>query len=336
MAYLFQKLSITWLSTILCITTFAQSQKGITGRTDTSFTTYGAYSHDLPNYPGIRVVTWNARPDVEIQKDITYCTLGKRTLVLDVFRPKDHAGNKGHATGGIAFIMVHGGGWRSGNRAQHYPLAQALAQRGYVCFTPEYRLSTEALFPAAVYDLKAAIRWVRAHAADYGVDAARVVVGGFSAGGELAAFLGVTGNMPLFEGDDCNLGADTRVNAVVDIDGILAFTHPESGEDDDSKSTSAATYWFGYARKDNPGLWNAASPLTYAGPHTPPTLFLNSSAARMHAGRDDYNKILNGYGIYTEVHRFEDAPHCFPLYYPWFDPMVGYIDGFIKKVFPNN
>ena len=146
--------------------------------------------------------------------------------------------------------------------------------------------------------------------------------------------MGTTGNMPLFEGSECNTGFNTHVNAVIDIDGTLSFVHPESGEGIDSIGRiSAGTYWFGYNKKQNYGMWVVASPLTYVSAETPPTLFLNSSVARMHAGRDDYIKLLKGYDIYTEVHGFDDAPHSFPLFDPWFDPMLQYIDGFLKKVF---
>lgn len=53
----------------------------------------------------------------------------------------------------------------------------------------------------------------------------------------------------------------------------------------------------------------------------------------MHAGRDDYLKVLNTNGIYSEVHEFENSPHSFCLFNPWFEPTIGYIDGFLKKVF---
>jgi acetyl esterase/lipase len=204
---------------------------------------------------------------------------------------------------------------------------------GYACFTPEYRLSTEALFPAAVYDLKESIRWIKKNADKYTIDTAKIVVSGFSAGGELAAFLGVTGNMPLFEGTQTPNAISTQVNAVIDMDGILSFVHPESGEGDDSKRTSAATYWFGYGKNEQPKLWEAASSLSYTGSQTPPTLFINSGVDRMHAGRTDYIRILDQNHIYSEVHTFEGAPHSFPLFEPWFEPMVNYIDGFLKKVF---
>ena len=61
----------------------------------------------------------------------------------------------------------------------------------------------------------------------------------------------------------------------------------------------------------------------------------DSLVARMHAGRDDYLKVLNTNGIYSEVHEFENSPHSFCLFNPWFEPTIGYIDGFLKKVFKN-
>src|SRR3954452_7094050 len=320
---------IIFLCNWLFVNMHAQSITGITNKPDTSYTTYSAYKYSKADNPNIKIVGDFNYNDVAIKKSITYCAIGDRNLVIDAFTPKQSSNKR------VAVIMIHGGGWRTGNRSQHYPLAESLAHLGYVCFTPEYRLSTEALFPAAIYDIKAAIRWVKANAAAYNIDTSKIVIAGFSAGGELAAFMGTTGNMPLFEGANCNIGINTHVNAVIDIDGTLSFVHPESGEGNDSTGRiSAGTYWFGYNKKENPGLWLAASPLTYVSSSTPPTLFLNSSVDRMHAGRSDYIKVLNEYGIYAEVHAFAGAPHSFPLFYPWFDPMLKYIDDFLNKVFP--
>jgi acetyl esterase/lipase len=321
------KNALTFLPLLLLASVlFAQRYTGVTKVPDTSFTNHSAYLNTVKQHPGIKIVAELKSPLVKEKKSVTYQVLGKQILLLDIFQPAQN-------TNRAAVIIIHGGGWRSGSRMQHYPLAQHLAALGYTCFTPEYRLSTEALFPAAVYDIKAAIRWVRSNAAKYNVDTGKIAVLGFSAGGELAAFMGTTGNMPLFEGLQGRPAIGSQVNAVVDIDGILAFIHPESGEGDDSKRTSAATYWFGYSKEENPMLWNAASPLGYAGARTPPTLFLNSSVARMHAGRDDYIRILSANNIYSEVHTFDGAPHAFCLFEPWFTPTVSYVDGFLKKVF---
>ncbi|HEY6062980.1 MAG TPA: pectinesterase family protein, partial [Chitinophagaceae bacterium] len=253
---------------------------------------------------------------------------GNHKLLLDAFYPKRKSTVKR-----TAILIFHGGGWRSGNKTLHHPLAQQLASLGYVCFTPEYRLSTEALFPAAIYDAKAAIRWVRENALRYGVDVNQIVVAGHSAGGELAAFLGTTNDKAGFEGFGGHSNFSSKVNAVINMDGILAFIHPESGEGDDTRRVSAATNWFGSNKTENPRLWMQGSPLTHVGPHTPPTLFINSSVERMHAGRDDYIRILRHYNIYTEVKLFGNAPHSFCLFEPWFSPIVQTIDQFLIKIF---
>ncbi len=320
---------ITLAFFIACyITPYAQLTSGITGKPDTSFTTFSAYNSTKKSHPEISIAEELHSKSIKEKANNVYCCIGDRTLLLDVFYPA-----KKSSAPRAAIMIIFGGGWRSGNRSQHYPLAQQLANRGYVCFTPDYRLSTEALYPAAVYDLKAALRWIHSHAKSYGVDTNKIAVAGFSAGGELAAFIGTTNGDNKYEGPACNKAFSSRVQAIVDMDGTLSFVNAESGEGDDSKRTSAATYWFGYAKKDNHQLWEEASPLAHVSPNTPPTLFINSSVDRMHAGREEYRKVLKEAGTYSEVKSFPDAPHSFPLFHPWFIPMVNSIDDFLHRVF---
>ncbi|SNC63661.1 Acetyl esterase/lipase [Hymenobacter gelipurpurascens] len=298
---------------------------------DTSFTTYSAYTKAKKQNPAISIARPPVPRRVRSKNDLVYCTRGAHGLMLDVFYPK--AKRKQRLP---AVLLVHGGGWRSGDRSQHVPMAQQLAAQGFVAVTAEYRLSTEAQYPAAVLDLKAAIRWMRANASAYAIDTTRIAVWGFSAGGQLAALVGTTNGGPLFEDNQCYPTHSSSVQAIVDVDGILAFLHPESGEGDDSKNTSAATYWFGSAKTVHPELWQQASALTYVGPQTPPTLFINSSVARMHAGRDDMARELSKLGVYYEVQQFSDAPHPFPLFNPWFEPTLDYTVKFLRKVFGPN
>ncbi|MVN92606.1 alpha/beta hydrolase [Mucilaginibacter aquatilis] len=290
---------------------FCQFMQGLTHKPDTSFSNNSAYRNAVKKYPAIKLAPDSLPEDVEAIKNISYSTVNKQLLLLDVFAPKRQQKRL------PAIIIIHGGGWRSGNRTQHYALAQQLARQGFVCFTPAYHLSTDALYPAAVNDLKAAIAWVKSHAKKYNVDAKKLSVLGFSAGGQLATLLGTT---------------EKNLMAIVDIDGTLALIHPESGEGDDSKSISAATYWFGYNKTQRPDLWKEAAALTHVGPLTPPTLFINSSVDRMHAGRTDYIDTLNKYKIYSEVHTFPDSPHTFCLFEPWFTPTVKYITSFLNKL----
>jgi pectinesterase len=322
-----KRIGISILLFLLHLNGSSQSTKGITGQPDTSYSLYSAYAGTIKSNPEAKIVNEFHSSSIVAEKNVTYCIAGNSKLLMDVFYPKQKSSAKR-----IAIIIVHGGGWRTGNRTLHHPLAERLADLGYVCFTPGYRLSTEALYPAGIYDVKSSIRWVRKNAAKYNIDPDKIVEAGHSAGGELAAMMGATNDIASFEGDGCNKNISSKVNAVIDMDGLLAFIHSESGEGDDSKRTSAATNWFGYSKTENPKLWKEGSPLSHIGPHTPPTLFINSNVARMHAGRDDYIKILNEYNVYTEIKYF-DAPHSFVLFEPWFTPMVQSIDAFLKRVF---
>jgi pectinesterase len=312
---------------------FAQRSAGLTHQPDTSFSNYSAYKNALKKYPDITIAKDSLPSSVTAVKDITYRTTGGRELKIDAFYPKYQRIHGTKFKQYPAVLIIYGGGWRSGNRQQHTALAEQLAAKGYACFTVDYTLSTEALYPAAVYDLKAAIRWIRTNASTYRVSSQRLAVLGFSAGGQLASLLSTTGDLPLFDEAGSDSKKSTKVQALIDIDGTLSFVHPESGEGDDSKKPSAATLWFGYSKKENPELWKQASPLTYAGAQTPPTLFINSSIDRMHAGRNDFTSILNQYHIYNEVYTFPDSPHAFCLFEPWFTPTVNYIVSFLDKVF---
>jgi pectinesterase len=306
----------------------AKHVDGFSPYPDTSYTTWSAFENTRKAYPDIKIVPELKSRAIAGKRNIRYMPSPKYVRELDAFYPAGKSAQKRPA-----IVIIHGGGWRSGNPAQHHPLAQHLAAQGYVCFTPNYTLSTYRQYPEAIYDLKKALRWIVQHADQYHVDTNKIAVLGFSAGGELAAFLGTTIGDPKFEGPIYPKEQPAPIHAIVDIDGTLSFTHPETGEGDDSKKTSAATYWLGYAKKDSLALWNEASPLTHVGAHTPPTLFINSSVARMHAGREDFIKVLNQYNIYSEVKTFENAPHSFCLFDPWFQPTVNYIDDFLKRVF---
>ena len=305
----------------------APSQKGLTMQHDTSYTNVKALQDAQKVNANARLVLQNTPPSVSVEKNILYQKIGTQNLLLDAFLPKNKTN-----TLRPAVIIIHGGGWRSGSREQHHALAERLAALGYACFTPEYRLSTHALFPAAVQDLKTAVRYLKANAATYHIDTNKIAALGFSAGGELAAFLGTTGDTTAWDGKGYT-GFSSKINAVIDLDGTLSFVHTESGEGNEKKRPSAASLWLGYTRIENPELWRTASPLTHISPHTPPTLFVNSGVARMHAGRDDYSDFLKKQNIYTDFKAFDDAPHAFVFCQPWFDTMLVYIDDFLKKVF---
>ncbi|WP_254292061.1 alpha/beta hydrolase [Sphingomonas tagetis] len=143
-------------------------------------------------YPGGIV----ARPHVEFANQ-----LGFRPLQLDLYLHADRA----RAARRPLILWIHGGGWSRGDArgsaafADFPAVLAAVAVRGYVVASVDYRLSGEAKFPAQIQDVKAAIRYLRAHAVDYGVDPSRVVVWGGSAGGHLAALAATTCRVTEFD-----------------------------------------------------------------------------------------------------------------------------------------
>ncbi len=133
---------------------------------------------------------------------------------------------------------------------------------------------------------------VRANDKKYNLDKSKIAVHGVSAGGQLAALVGTINGIKKFEGNGGNAKQSSSVQAIIDIDGILAFKHPESAEG------KIAAEWLGGTYEEKPGVWTEASALTHADKNTPPCLFINSSNTRFHAGRDDMIKILEGFGIF--------------------------------------
>lgn len=273
-----------------------------------------------------------ALPDVPsgviLKRDVVYRTVAGRQLHMDICLPS-------RAGSGVAaaVILIHGGGWRSGDRSMELPMALQLAGHGYVTATIEYRLSPEALYPGAVLDLKAAVRWMRAHARDYGVDTLRIAAYGCSSGGHLASLLGFTNGAPEYEEGE-HLRCSSSIQAVVDIDGPLDLTHPEeSGKDTVPSKPSSAKSWLGSRFADEPELWKKASPVTHLHGGMPPMLFVNSSLERYHVGRDAAVDTMKRYGIYFEVHTIPDTPHPFWLFKPWQPEVVKHITGFLARVF---
>jgi len=286
---------------------------------DTSFSIQATYLKEVKKHPQIKIATPAHSKKVKQKNDIAYRNIGGRDLLLDIFYPEKTKHRK------PAILLVYGGGWRSGEKTHNYAMATELANNGYVAVTAEYRLSLEALYPAAVYDLKAAIRWMRSHAEEYEIDTAKIAVLGCSAGGQLVALMGTTNNNPAFEDKIGDSNHSSVVQAVINIDGILAFKHPESSEG------ASASLWLGGTYEQNPENWKQASALTHVDKSTVPFLFINSSIPRFHAGRDDMIAKMDALGIYSEVHTMPDSPHPFWFFHPWFESMMKYILEFSGK-----
>lgn len=296
---------------------------------DTSFNVVSEYKKHLKQFPFISIVETGDTKDLMIHSNQVYASYANRDLYVDIIQPKRKTKNHKFPVA----ILIHGGGWRSGNKQMEWPMACELARRGYAAVCVEYRLSVEAPYPAAVIDAQTAIRWVKANSKKYNFDKNQVVLIGNSAGGQMAALLGTVNNRnPIFTGP-LYKGQSNRVKAVVNIDGILAFIHPESGEGEDRPGKpSAATLWFGTSVDDDPQSRNEASALFHVNKKSAPILFINSSIPRFHSGRDDMIKKLDRYKIESHVFEFEKTMHPFWLFHPWFMETVDRIDQFLIDI----
>lgn len=292
---------------LICViqSSFAQSNYP----KDTSYTIVSSLRKDKLKFPFIQIAKVKKDKRVIVENEIVYKEINSRRLHLDAFYKKSKQQHP-------AVVLVHGGGWKSGNKSQMGSIASAMAAKGYSCFAIEYRLSPEAIYPAAVQDIKEAIQFIRKNAKQYNVDVSKVAILGCSSGGQLAALIGTTNSTP-----------SSTVQAIIDIDGILAFKHPESEEG------KAASLWLGGEYETLPEIWKEASALTHVNEKTPPTLYINSDMPRFHAGRDDMIAKLTQHAIYNEIKTIPNAPHSFWFYDPWFNTTVDYSIQFLKKVF---
>jgi acetyl esterase/lipase len=182
-------------------------------------------------------------------------------LLMDVYFPS------GERTG-MGVIVIHGGRWMRGDRTD--TPADDIASQGHVAFSVEYRLAPEYPYPAAIEDLQTAVRFVREHADEYGVDPAKIWAIGGSAGGHLAALLGTLGRGSTTEG--ARIAAAVSWSGPMDLELLAASSRGLE---------RAATQFVGCSRAEDPACLAAlrdASPVTHLDPSDPPLFIANGTA----------------------------------------------------------
>jgi acetyl esterase/lipase len=229
---------------------------------------------------------------------------GERELQADVYRPPAALGDPPPA-GWPAVLLIHGGAWQTGDRSQLAGYGVLLGRAGYLCVACEYRLSPAARWPEHLHDVKTALRWMRANAADLGIDPDRIAVHGNSAGGHLALVAAGTPDVPELEGDGGHAGAGTTVNACIAVypPTVLTADHPEA----DVRAVSMIT------DRPSPEVARQATPVTYAGADFPPTLLIHGSADELvpvSSSRAMWDALRRA-GAPCEVHIYADQPHAF-------------------------
>ena len=155
---------------------------------------------------------------VRLVTDVVYARYEARELRLDLYLPEPAAARV------PVIVVIRGGGWRSGDKEGFRHIAGYLADAGFAAASIEYRVVPEAVFPAAVQDTKAAVRWLRANGSEYGIDPDRIGAIGGSAGAHLSALLGTSHKVHRLEGAGGHADVSSRVQAVVAMATPTDFT----------------------------------------------------------------------------------------------------------------
>jgi len=241
--------------------------------------------------------------EVIFERGIEYANPDNQHLQLNFARPKNPSGLS------PAVLCVHGGGFRAGTREGYDKLCVTLAQHGFMAVTITYRLAPKYQFPAAVHDTKAAIRWLRANATKYHIDPERIGVTGGSAGGHLAQFLGVTGHVSQFEGDQ-NPGFASTVSCVVNVYGPSDFTKSYGKSVD---AHEVLPLWLGGNLEQALVRHIQSSPLNWVTPEAAPTLLIHGTEDKYVAYEQAVwmRDRLNSCGVEVQLLTMEGAGHGF-------------------------
>jgi acetyl esterase/lipase len=219
------------------------------------------------------------REPITFELDIPYAGTGNPRHRLDLYLPKNRKSDKLPV---IAFF--HGGGWMHGDKSYGAGALMPFLRTGqYAGVSVGYRLSGEAQWPAQIHDCKAAIRWLRANAPKYALDADHIGVWGMSAGGHLVLMLGVSGDVPELEGD---IGpykdVSSKVAAVANFFGVseLLAIIGQPSDIDRTRSDAPEAKLISGGLRENPEKAKAASPITYVTANDPPVLTVHGTKDR--------------------------------------------------------
>jgi len=274
----------------------------------------------------------NSLPGFTTVRDIVYAQPDGRELLATLYMP-DTPGEEALRPG---MVLIHGGGWMFGTRYQQAYYCRNFARQGYVVMTIQYRMMPKHPFPDCVHDAKAAVRWLRANAHAYRVDPDRIVAFGASAGGHIAAFLGVTNHTNGFEGTE-NLGPSSHVNAVISLYGAVDLTQYEDDSGGIATRISKA-YIRDFAMRKAESLDGHhplahASPITYADEKSPPMVFVHGTKDRLvhfDQSRHFYAKLVS-FGVPTDLITVRGKDHGFDYLF-WkkrddiFDKMLTFLE----------
>lgn len=266
---------------------------------------------------------------LEAHPGLVYARYGQREMQLDLWKPKAASQPL------PAIVCIHGGGWYKGERSNMANLAQALAAKGFVAATISYRLSGEAKFPAAIQDCKAAVRFLRANASKFGINANAIGVTGLSAGGHLAALLTTSGGVKELEGDGGHADQSSAVQAGIAMGAQSDLESARIGELSSKPDDPFYRTFLGDSQAKVPQTYALASPRHHLDKADPPLLFMTGELDDPSTHANDARADLAKLTIPTGLEIIPQAPHAFLGQQKAFDVCVNACVEFFTKHLKN-
>jgi acetyl esterase/lipase len=251
---------------------------------------------------GLAGLCRGAEPTVDVLRNQVFVERESGPLAADVYRP--------HGAGPFpGILVVHGGAWRMGARADFAVIAHRLAERGYTAVAIDYRLAPTYKFPAQIYDCQAAVRWMRSHASELKIDPARIGGFGYSAGGHLVALLGTLDDKELREPGLPANAPSARLQAVV-AGGAPCDFRVLPGD------SERVAFWIGGTRNKMPNEYRDASPASFITADDPPMYFFHGQQDLLVpvASPTEMVKLLKGAHVTAEMCVVKDAGHIQALF----------------------
>jgi acetyl esterase/lipase len=273
---------------------------------------------DAPRFPHSHVIfpiLMRHRKGVAHVRNITFAEYGKKKVRLDVYKPVD--AQPGESRPGI--LQIHGGGWVLGDkREQGVPLLNHLAANGWVGINANYRLSPRAKFPDHLVDLKKAVAWYREHAEEHGADPNFLCVTGGSAGGHLAALVGLTANDPEYQPGFEDV--DTTMLAAVPFYGVYDMTNRHGRWNKNTVDKFFGPWVIGKKLAKDPEAFRKASPMDLVRADAPPFFVIHGSHDTLVPVEDarEFVELLRAVSqapvLYAEMHGAEHAFEVMPSF----------------------
>jgi len=255
------------------------------------------------------LVKYRASSKVRVISKLEYARYDSQRLFLDLYLPLLAGKNR------PGVVVVRGGGWLVGDRKRFAHVASALAERGVAAACIEYRTADNSPYPAAIQDVKAAVRWMRVNAKQYGIDSEAIGTIGGSSGAHMALLVGLTSGIAEFEGNGGNADVSSKVQ------GVVAMAVPANLLTlSDGNKRTVGKFLHATPEQDNE-KWQWASPMSHIRSDGPPVLLLHGAdddSVPLSQSMDFAQRYRQA-GASAELYILNGAPHAFWNYYPWFN-----------------